>query len=116
MSASNKVASEIAKRYANESGDSQAALDPATILGFVNLVKDLITMFKDCKKTPSEAYTNIRSPNLGHRIVLRRIVKQELGRADFKANGEKVIQAFFESKDSITQNDVENLYSESKNW
>lgn len=112
MSKTDAVANLVAQNYSKLSGDKEAALDPATIYGFVGLIQEVISLFKNCKATPAQAVKSMKSPALGQRLSLRRLVRQELGRKDFRAEGDKVVDALLASGGNLTEGDVQALYNE----
>lgn len=112
MNKSEQLAQQVAQDYAKVSGQKEAALDPATIAGFASLVLEIFSMFKSCKASPAQAVKASKSPNLPQRVALRRTVRSELGRKDFRAEGDKVIEALLNSGNNLTEKDVEALYNE----
>jgi hypothetical protein len=112
MSQLTSVASRVAQNYSKVSGDKEAALDPATISGFIGLIQEVITLFKNCKQTPAQAVKSMKNPSLGQRVSLRRTVRQELGRKDFRAEGDKVVDALLNTGSTLLESEVDALYKE----
>lgn len=109
---SKELAALVAVNYAELTGNKEAALDPATISGYISLILGIFQQFKDCKKSPAAALKDAQNPGLFQRVSLRRIVKDDLGAADFRLNGKEVMQALLNSAKNLTEKDVTELYKE----
>lgn len=107
MSALNKVAEKAAKNY----GKDNAALDPATIGLFMELIKQFIAMFQGCKTAPA-AHQDMKQPRFIERVRARMLVRENMGGKDFRQNGDKVLDALFETGRDLSANEVEELYKE----
>lgn len=111
MSKLNEVAGLAASKYAGLSGDKQAALDPATLFGFAEVIKDLISSFMKCKTTPAEAVKVAKNPGPFQRLALRRVTKDNFG-DDFKKHGKDVMDAVLEVGEGLSEQDFSKLYKE----
>lgn len=100
-----------AQKYSGISGDKEAALDPATISSFVQMILDLVATFKSCKSTPAQTVRTAKNPGVFQRVTLRRTVKDTLGE-DFRAHGQDVMAALLDVGASLKEDDVEKLYKE----
>lgn len=112
MKASERIAKNIAIEYAGISGDREAAIDPATVLVFIQLVMEIVNRIKECKKTPKDGAEMMQSPGLFQKMMLRKIVKDDMGRQDFRAKGENVIAAILKHGRNINEQEVLELYQE----
>ena len=106
-----ETAQKLAVKFNTLNGDSQAVLDPATILTFAQIILDLFTKIKECKQNKSQATQTIKSPGLFHRLQLRMHLRNILGR-DFKNSGENMVQSVLEVGKQLTPDDVSALYDE----
>lgn len=107
MSVLNKVSEKAAKNY----GKDNAALDPATIGLFMELIKQFIALFQGCK-TAQAAHQDMKQPRLIERVRARMLVRENMGGKDFRQNGDKVLEALFETGKDLSANEVEELYKE----
>lgn len=111
MSKLNELAGLAATRYAGLSGDKQAALDPATLFGFIEIIRDTVSSLMKCKATPAEAVKAAKNPGPFQRLALRRVTKDNLG-DDFKKHGKDVIDAVLEVGEGLSEADFAKLYKE----
>lgn len=108
----NKVAALAATKYSKVTGNVQAALDPATILTFVDIVTKVVGMLKECKASSNAATQTVKAPGLFARIRLRNLVKDTLGHKDFKDHGTNIVQALMNAGTEATPETMASLYSE----
>jgi hypothetical protein len=108
----NKVAANTAIKYGGLSGDKEAALDPATIMVFAELILKVMELFKNCKATPKSAAETMKKPGLFARMRLRSVVKDSMSREEFRDRGTSVINALMASGEDANQDTVTALYNE----
>lgn len=109
---SQELGQKIATKYSEFNGNAQAVIDPTTIFTFAQIIMDVIQQLQACKQSKSQAYQNIKSPGLFHRIQLRRHLKDVMGNKEFRNNGENMVQSILEVGKTLTQEDVSALYDE----
>jgi hypothetical protein len=110
----NSVAAKVASKYAGLSGNAEAALDPATIGMYAQLILQVIEMFKACKSTPKAAADTAKSPGLFARMRLRSVVKDNMSRDEWRSHGPHVVQALLDSGLETTPDEIASLYSDSE--
>lgn len=107
-----EVAKKAAISYSEKSGDKQAALDPATIFTFIGIVRDVITLIKECRSNANDGVQTVKNPGPFQRIALRRHVKNELGVREFRKHGEQILDALYDTGKTISISDMIELYKE----
>lgn len=113
MSKSRELGMAAANKFGDLSGvGSQAALDPATIMTFAELIMQLMAKFKECKASPTSATQQMKNPGFFHKITLRRTVRDELGSQAFRQHGEDIVEALLDTGNKVTAEDVNSLYKE----
>lgn len=83
MSVTDKFASAVASRYADESGDRQAAIDPATLDAILAIIASLAPLVEKCIDAWA-AKRAAANPNLFQRAAVRRAVVNAIGRQGFR--------------------------------
>lgn len=104
------LATKIAKHYTSGSGDTQAALDPAFILLILDVIQQVVGLWRDCKKSHGDAVHQARNPSVWQKLALRRVVKEELGRAEFRARGDALVEAMLKVGKEITIDDLNKVW------
>lgn len=105
------IANKVAVNYKN--GDKEAAFDPSMLFTIMDIIGNLVGMFKGCGKTAPQAIQSAKSPNFWEKQAVRRSVRQHLG--GFKAmrrEGENLVDAVLKTGGDLTVKDVEDLYKE----
>lgn len=103
-----KFSTEVAENYAGKN----AAFDPATIMVIMEIITNIIQMFKDCKKTPEAAVEEAKAPSRWQRILLNSAVRRQIGRKEFRHDGDKIVSALLKSGGKVTVEDMADMYSE----
>lgn len=109
---SQELAKKFATNYANVSGDKSAALDPSMIMVFLDMILNIVDIFKSCGKTQEQTHKAVRNPTLWDKLVLRRIVKQDMTRSEFRNKGKELVDALLAGGKEVTEEDIKDLYSE----
>jgi len=112
MSVLESVATDTALEYAKQSGDKQAALDPATIFTFLEIIMQLFSVLKGCGQDPESAASILKRPGLFQRVRTRSIVKQHLGTKHFNKVGDDVLEALYKKGQKLSLSEVKEIYSE----
>lgn len=107
----NTLAQDTAKQYAKLSGNAEAALDPATIMAFAELIIQIIAKIKECKQA-QEGAAAIQNPNLFQKLLLRRWVKQDISPNEFRKHGEHIVQALIATGYELSTEQVQGLYEQ----
>lgn len=105
-----KVVDTAVENYHKQDG-IEKALDPATISIFLDLILQIMSMFKDCKKDPGEAAGMMKNPTILQRLVARRTVRKNLDYAD-RQYGPAITEALLDTGKTISKADVVELYKE----
>lgn len=101
---------ELAKKVAKNYGGGEAALDPSFILVIVDLINQIITAFKNCKKSPAEVHAEMRSPGPWQRLALRSLVRNQMGFREFRQNGDEVMEALLKTGREVGLDDVQRVW------
>lgn len=109
---SEEVAKWAAAKYSHLSGNKEAAIDPATIVTFAELILDVIAKIKECRGNTNDGLSLVNDPGLFHRMSLRRVVKSSLSPRDFRSQGDNIISALLDTGNDLELADIEDLYRE----
>lgn len=90
----------------------EVAIDPITIMAIINLIVEIMKMFKDCKKTPTEAKVTMSSPNWIQKWRLRGMIRQELKKHGSKEDPNAVLNSILNQGNSLSVQEVAILYAE----
>lgn len=103
----------VAVRYGQVIGKENAALDPAMIAVIMQIVTQLIDMFKNCKKKPADVPPAIKNPSVWERIVVRQQAIATMGRREFRQNGgSELVDSVFAAGKDLTTPDVQKMFDE----
>lgn len=105
------LASKTAANYSGLSGNKDAALDPATIATFAELILKVIEIFKGCKSTPKAAADTAKSPGLFARMRLRNLVRDSMSRSEWRDHGSHVVNAILKTGETTTAEQFQSLYA-----
>jgi hypothetical protein len=111
MSKLDDISMKVAK---NMPGRGEAALDPAMIPVIIDIVGNLVTLFKQCNKTSGEAVKSAKNPSLWEKVALKQTVRKQLGMGFFKfrREGDDLVEAVMKTGKGMTENDMNELYDE----
>lgn len=109
MSKLDEIAGKTAVHYSSVSGNREAALDPATILSFIEIITKVVEMLKGCRQNPTTAANTVRNPGLFARIRLRNVVRDSMSRDDFRDHGEQIISALNKTGKDTSVEDLKEL-------
>jgi hypothetical protein len=112
MARSEQVAMKVAAKYGSLTGNKEAAFDPSIILVFADLILEFAELFKSCNKTPLQAANAARNPNLWERFLLRRYVRQNMTRREFRDKGNEIVEALLSGGKDASEADFKELYDE----
>jgi hypothetical protein len=108
-SALHSVTSTFVSNFVDKGGDREDALDPTTFFAFAELILELIGKIKECREgTPQD----VRTPKFGQRLKLRKHLIEQMGRKDFRAKGDKVIEALYKTGEEVNDDDLAQLWKE----
>lgn len=107
-----EVANQVANNMPKKRGE--ASLDPAMIPVIIDIVSNLITMFKGCNKTPGEAVKASKNPSRWERIALNQTVRKQLnmGFFKFRREGDELVDAVLKTGANASEPDMKDLYDE----
>lgn len=111
MTVDDFVKTKVAEQFIQVGGEKEAAFDPASILLWLSVAKELLAMLQECRKlrNPSEI---VQNPSLRDRLVLRNEVRKNLGVRGFRRDGRPLIDAFLKAGGELTKEEVESLCEE----
>ena len=104
-----EVAFKVAAEYGDISGNKKAALDPAFWGMLLELIPVIIEAIQKCM-TPKDVPEAAKNPTRFQKLVVRLNVRRELGRKDFRQNGDEVVEALFAAAAKSTRDEVQELY------
>jgi hypothetical protein len=102
-----QVANDVAVNFNTE---TQRALDPSMIPVIISIVKDVISLFKECRQSSSEAHESMKNPTLWQRVILNRTTRRELGIRKFRKEGNDLVNALIKTGGNYTAEQVQALY------
>jgi len=108
MSKLNDLAVKTATNYGGES----AALDPASIGAFIEILIGIVSLFQGCKQTPAQAVASARNPGLFQRLRLRNHLRNSMSTRDWRVHGEAILDAVYKTGQNTSTADWEALYQE----
>lgn len=92
-------------------GEKEAAFDPASILVWMQVAKEVIALLQECKKAKDVPDT-AKNPTLMQRVVLRGKIKEALGTRGFLRHGRATVDGFLKAGAQLTEDEVQSLYDE----
>lgn len=92
--------------------EKQFAISPDTILVFIEIIKEVIQLWADCKKTGAQAKQMAESPGPIQKLLLRRRVKGVLGNRLFREHGEKTVSALIKAGSEVDAEFLQELMDE----
>lgn len=107
------AAAKAAANFAGLTGQTEAAFDPTTILVFANLIIPIIQQIQKCiaaRKVPAAA----ASPNLRQQIVVRSLVRREVGIRAFREEGMHYINALLKTAADTSEDDMEAIFADAE--
>jgi len=111
MTVEDFVKSKVVPSFSAVGGDKEAAFDPASILVWLSVAKEVIALLQECKKA-RDVPEVAKNPTIFQRAVLRGRIKDQLGTRGFLKHGRATVDAFLKAGASLTEAEVESLYSE----
>lgn len=106
------IGEQAAIKFGELDGNSESALDPATILMFAQLALELVKMIRECRAKANDGLEVAQNPGLFAKIALRRHVKSEIGNKAFRDHGEKIMTSLLKTGAVLSLADMEDLYKE----
>lgn len=110
MSKLDDMAMKVASNYPSKNGE--AALDPSMIPVIIEVIGNLVTLFKQCNKTPGEALKSSKNPSRWEKIALNTAVRRQVGFRQFRREGDELVAALMSSAATTTEKDIKELYDE----
>jgi hypothetical protein len=111
MTVEDFVKGKVIPNFVEVGGDKEAAFDIATVLTFIQIAKEVISLLQDCKKA-KEVPETAKNPTLMQRIVLRGKIKEVLGTRGFLRHGRATVDGFLKAGAKLTEDEVQSLYDE----
>lgn len=107
-----EVANQVANNMPKKNGE--AALDPAMIPVIIDIVSNLISLYKGCNRSPGEAVRSAKAPSGWDRVVLNQTIRKQLGMGffRFRREGAELVEAVMKTGKSFTETDMKELYDE----
>lgn len=113
MSKLDDMAMKVAKNMPGKNG-VEAAIDPAMISVIIDIVANLVSLFKSCNKTPGEALKASKNPSRWEKVALNQTIRKQLnvGFFRFRREGNEMVEAVMKTGKDMTEPDVKELYEE----
>jgi hypothetical protein len=86
--------------------------DPMTIMAIISLIVQVVKLYQECKKTPTQAQEAMASPNWIHRWRLRRMTRQALSENHSDETVGAVVNSTLKQGKALTLDEVTQLYAE----
>ena len=93
--------------------DTKKQFDPFTILMLISLIVSVIGVIQRCveaKKVSGKA----KKRGVIDNMILRRIVKKQVGKEQWKAEGDKIMEALYTVGAESTTEEVEEAYQDAR--
>jgi hypothetical protein len=104
----------VATQYSTAfSEDKEFALDPTSIIAFIDIIKQVVEMWANCKMNGKTAKQTAENPTVMQRLLVRRRVKETMGGRAFRDHGDRVIQALIETGRDVDDEYLQKLIDES---
>lgn len=101
---------EFAVREANAlTGNREAVIDPATIVGAIQIIISLVKLYRECKKSPEDASKSMRSPGFFAKRRLKKLAKKNPPPGMTSA---QAYEAFLVTGGTMTPSEVSDLYAD----
>jgi hypothetical protein len=111
MTVEDFVKGKIVPSFNSVGGDKEAAFDPASILVWMQVAKELIAILQQCKQAKDVSKV-AADPSVWERIKLRNVVKDALGTRGWLRHGRATVDAFRKAGAELTEKEVQALYDE----
>lgn len=103
----NEIAQTVAFNYTKRTGE--AAFDLSMIPVIMEIISNLVELFKECEQTPTSALKSVKNPSRWDRIVLNMAVRRQIG---FRRERETLVNALLKTGESLNEQDIKDLYYE----
>lgn len=111
MTVDDFVRGKVIPNFTAAGGDREAAFDPASIIVWIQVAKEVISLLQECKKA-REVPDVAKNPTLFQRVVLRQKIKEALGTRGFLKHGRASVDGFLRAGSQLTEDEVQSLYDE----
>lgn len=111
MNVESFVKEKVVTGFTNSGGNTEAAFDPASILIWISVAKELIGLLQSCKQA-KDVPGLAKNPNVFQRAVLRNTLKDKMGIKGFFRHGRASVDAFLKAGADLTADEVQDLYDE----
>lgn len=102
---------DITEKTLNNFGGHRA-LDPAWFTIIFEILEKVFGQFMDCDLPIPEALEISNRPNRRQKRILRRNIRRELGRKDYRKYGTDMYNALLKSGRNLTEDEVTEIYEE----
>jgi hypothetical protein len=96
----------------NSNSEENLNLDPAVLLLIVEIAVQIINLYQDCGKDDAEAAGMANKPSVFQRALLRRIVRNNLGNAEYRRYGDDLVNAFISQGRNIDPESMGAMFEE----
>lgn len=105
------VRNEVSAQFVDAGGEKEAAFDPASILVWMEIAKELISMLQQCKGA-NQVSATAKNPTFFERRALTNSVRRSLGVVGFIRHGRATVDAFRAAGAKLSAEDAQSLYDE----
>lgn len=85
------------------------------VLAIATLLLGLVKFIKDCREKPQMAAKLANDPPLYYRRQVKRYLKDQLGREQFRRKGDELFEGILALGPDVTAEDIKQLIKESEN-
>ena len=113
-----KLVGDVYNIYRQKSGynPQNVVVDPATAIMFAKILIEVIQCLKKRKTSPENVCHSAKKPRFLERFLLRGVIKRQMGRKRFKAEGDVVLTSILQKGQEASKEEVQFYYDESEGW
>lgn len=93
--------------------DDKKQFDPFTIIMLIGLIVNIISMIQKCVEA-NKVPTKAKRKSVVDNLILRRAVKKHVGKTQWKAEGNKIMEALYKVGAESTVEEVEEAYKDAR--
>jgi hypothetical protein len=91
------------------------AIDPLTIIAIIELMLEIIMLWKKCKNEPADALDMVRSPGIIRRMQLRALVNKKIRNSQIGLYNRQLQSAMLVVGQDLNLSEIIEMYAEAEN-
>lgn len=103
----------VARGVNSSNGKQEVFIDPASIMGYIALVQEIVKIVKGCM-TPEEVVQTAYNPGWNDTRRLHAAVRRKVGFVRHWFDGDKIVNSILKEAKNQTVEDVQEMYYEVK--